>query len=142
MALNIDCSQVAAMISYSMSKFKGFFLFHICVCGPSAGWFQNQMNSDPGRWKVKRKLFPDVSYLKSDKLTSRMGPISSSWSLCPRRARAHEHVQAALWFLPPGYVWISHSRLGARLQSCSADATAERKERACFTRHFCTVSFI
>lgn len=25
------------------------------------------MNSDTGRWKVKRKLFSDISYLKSDK---------------------------------------------------------------------------
>lgn len=130
------------MVSYGMSKFKGFFLFQIYVRGPSAGWFQNQMNSDPGRWKVKRKLFPDVVYLKSDKLTSRLGPISSSLCACPRGARAHEHVQAALWFLPRSYTWISHSRWGVRLQSCFADATSERKERACFMRHFCTVSFI
>lgn len=140
MALNIDCSQVAAMISYSISK--GFFLFQICKRRPSAGRFQIQVNSDTGRWQVKRKLFPDVFYLKSDKLTSRMGPISSSLSPCPRCARAHEHVQAALWFLPRSYIWISHSRLGVRLRSCFADATSERKERACFTRHFCTVSFI
>lgn len=142
MALSVDFSQVAAMISYSMSKFTGFFLFQICICEPSASWFQNQMNFDTGRWKVKRKLLRDVFYLKSDKLSSRMGPVSPSLSPCPRRAGAHEHVQAALWFLPHSYIWISHSRLGAGLQSCYADATSERKERACFTRHFCTVSFI
>lgn len=142
MSLNIDCSQIAAMISYSMSKFKGLFLFQICIRIPSAGWFQNQMNSHTGRWKVKRKLFPDVFYLKSDKLTSRMGPISFSLSQCPGRARAHEHVRAELWFLPHSYIWISHGRLGVRLQSCFTDATSEEKERACFTRQFCTVSFI
>lgn len=125
MALNIDCLQVAAMISYSMSKFKGFFLFQICIHRPSAGWFQNQMNSDTDRWKVKRKLFPDIFFLKPDKLTSRMGPISSSLSLCPRCARAHEHVHAALWFFLHSCIWISHSRLGARLQSYFADATSK-----------------
>lgn len=57
MALNIAHLQVAAMILYSMSKFKGFFLFQSCVRGASGGWFQNRMNCDTSRWKVKGKLF-------------------------------------------------------------------------------------
>lgn len=62
MVLNIACLQLAAMRLYSRSKFKGFFLFQSCVYEPSGGLFQNQINCDTSRWKVKGKLFTVIFF--------------------------------------------------------------------------------